>query len=267
MGFFDDALRLTLAGRYTEFKSSAYGVTSDDKVFTPRVAVSYSILDNLVIYGMYDQSFLPEQGTNRFGDAFDPVTAEDIEGGLKFEFLNGKWNATATYFDIHKDKFLVADPEDANYSLQVDTDITSRGFEFDTRGEITKGLNLILNYAYTNVEDADGNPIAGFSKHITNGWLDYTFQNQNLKGFGISLGYQYQVDRSSWVWGADGQTDLPDYFRMDGALSWENDNFRVALNLNNLLNEYLYSGADYGTYVYWQSEPGRNFRLSLNYKF
>ncbi|MCC4228493.1 MULTISPECIES: TonB-dependent receptor [Zunongwangia] len=267
LGFFDDALRLTLAGRYTEFKSSAYGVTSDDKVFTPRVAVSYSILDNLVIYGMYDQSFLPEQGTNRFGDAFDPVTAEDIEGGLKFEFLNGKWNATATYFDIHKDKFLVADPEDANYSLQVDTDITSRGFEFDTRGEITKGLNLILNYAYTNVEDADGNPIAGFSKHITNGWLDYTFQNQNLKGFGISLGYQYQVDRSSWVWGADGQTDLPDYFRMDGALSWENDNFRVALNLNNLLNEYLYSGADYGTYVYWQSEPGRNFRLSLNYKF
>ena len=60
---------------------------------------------------------------------------------------------------------------------------------------------------------------------------------------------------------------MNDYFRMDGALSWENDNFRVALNLNNLLNEYLYSGADYGTYVYWQSEPGRNFRLSLNYKF
>ncbi|MCL6219380.1 TonB-dependent receptor [Zunongwangia pacifica] len=267
LGFFEDDLRVTLAGRYTEFKSNAYGVTSDDKVFTPRVAVSYSILDNLVAYGMYDQTFLPQQGTNRFGEAFDPVTAEDIEGGLKFEFLNGKWHATATYFDIHKDKFLVADPDDSNYSLQVDTDITSRGFEFDTRGEIIKGLNLILNYAYTNVEDANGNPIAGFSKHISNGWLDYTFQDQYLKGIGVSLGYQYLVDRSSWAWGTNGKTDLPNYFRMDGGVSWENDNFRIALNLNNLLNEYLYSGADYGSYVYWQSEPGRNFRLSLNYKF
>ncbi|WBL24193.1 TonB-dependent receptor [Zunongwangia sp. HGR-M22] len=266
LGFFEDALRLTLAGRYTEFESS-YNATSDDNVFTPRVALAYSILDNLTIYGMYDQSFLPEQGTNRLGDPFDPVTAEDIEGGLKFQFMDGRWNATATYFNIHKDKFLVIDPEDANYSIQQDTDITSKGFEFDTRGEITRGLSLILNYAYTNLEDEDGNPIAGFSKHVTNGWLNYKFQDAKLKGFGVSLGYQYLIDRSSWVWASEGQTDLPDYFRMDGALSWENGKFRVSLNLNNLLNEYLYSGADYGSYVYWQSEPGRNFRLSLNYKF
>ncbi len=266
LGFFNDDLRLTLAGRYTEMRTNSYGSTSSDKVFTPRVAASYSILPNLSAYAMYDQSFLPTQGASAAGDAFDPVTAEDVEGGIKYEFGNGKWNATAGYFNITKDKILVPGP-DPNFSVQIDSDITSRGVEFDLRGELLKGLGVVLNYAYTNVEDADGNKVVGFSKHITNGWFNYDFQEAALEGFGVSLGYQYLVDRSTWAWGADGETDLPDYFRMDGALSWENNRFRVALNLNNLLNEYLYSGADYGSYVYWQSEPGRNFRLSLNYKF
>ena len=266
LGFFDDALRVTLAGRYTEMKTNSYGSTSTDKVFTPRVATSYSILENLSVYAMFDQSFLPTQGVDAAGNTFDPVTAEDIEGGIKYEFGDGKWNATAGYFNIQKDKILVPGP-DPNYSIQIDSDVTSKGFEFDLRGAIVKGLGVVLNYANTNVEDADGNKVIGFSKHITNGWLNYKFQERKLNGFGVSLGYQYLIDRSTWAWGSDGETDLPDYFRMDGALSWENDKFRVALNINNLLNEYLYSGADYGTYVYWQSEPGRNFRVSLNYKF
>ena len=266
LGFFNDDLRLTLAGRYTEMKTNSYGSTSTDKVFTPRVAVSYSILDNLSAYAMFDQSFLPTQGADAEGNSFDPVTAEDIEGGIKYEFGDGKWNVAAGYFNITKDKILVPGP-DPNYSIQIDSDVTSRGFEFDLRGELFTGLGVVLNYANTNVEDADGNKVVGFSKHITNGWFNYKFQERALEGFGVSLGYQYLVDRSTWAWGADGETDLPDYFRMDGALSWENNKFRVALNFNNLLNEYLYSGADYGSYVYWQSEPGRNFRLSFNYKF
>ncbi|MBH11976.1 MAG: TonB-dependent siderophore receptor [Leeuwenhoekiella sp.] len=266
LGFFNDDLRLTLAGRYTEMKTNSYGSTSTDKVFTPRVAVSYSILDNLSAYAMFDQSFLPTQGADAEGNSFDPVTAGDIEGGIKYEFGDGKWNVAAGYFNITKDKILVPGP-DPNYSIQIGSDVTSRGFEFDLRGELFTGLGVVLNYANTNVEDADGNKVVGFSKHITNGWFNYKFQERALEGFGVSLGYQYLVDRSTWAWGADGETDLPDYFRMDGALSWENNKFRVALNFNNLLNEYLYSGADYGSYVYWQSEPGRNFRLSFNYKF
>ncbi len=269
LGFLEDKIRLTLAGRYTEFESS-YNASSDDEVLTPRVALGITPMEGLTIYGMYDQSFLPEQGANYQGEPFDPVTAEDIEGGLKYEFMDGKWNATATYFNITKDKILVPDTSPGNtnnLSKQIDSDITSKGVEFDLRGEITQGLGVVLNYAYTNVENEDGSPVPGFSKHTTNAWLNYKFQQEEIKGLGVSLGYQYLVDRSTWAWAADGNTDLPDYFRMDGGLSWENSKFKIALNMNNILNEYLYSGANYGSYVYWQSEPGRNFRLSLNYKF
>jgi iron complex outermembrane receptor protein len=38
--------------------------------------------------------------------------------------------------------------------------------------------------------------------------------------------------------------------------------------VNNILNEYLYSGGKYsGSYFYWQAEPGTNVRLSVSYKF
>ncbi len=273
LGFFQDKLRLTLAGRLTQFKSSSYGTKTNDEVFTPRIAASYSIIDDLSAYAMFDQSFLPEPGVDRSGNPFEPVEAEDIEGGLKYNFSDGKWNVAAGYFNIIKNNALTSDPEDANFSVQLG-EVVSKGFEFDLRGEIAEGLGVILNYANTNVEiTEDTNPenigsrVAGHARHVTNGWFNYKFQQEKVKGLGVSLGYQYLIDRSSWAWGADNRTDLPDYFRMDGALSWENNKFKVALNINNLLNEYLYSGSDYGSYVYWQSEPGRNFRLSLNYKF
>jgi iron complex outermembrane recepter protein len=83
----------------------------------------------------------------------------------------------------------------------------------------------------------------------------------------LSFGYQYQVDRSSWNWGADNESELPDYLRLDGAISWNNDKLDIGLNINNLLNDYLFSGSAYSSYYYWQTEPGTNFRLNVNYKF
>ena len=98
--------------------------------------------------------------------------------------------------------------------------------------------------------------------------MNYSFgQYSKLNGFGASLGYQYQADRSTWAWAADNQSDLPNYFRMDGALSWHNDKFRVQVNVNNILDEYLYAGANYGSYIYWQSEPGINGRITVAYSF
>lgn len=273
LGFFDDKLALTLAARLTNYKSNTYSQTTDDQVVSPRASVRYSFTDNISVYGMFDQSFLPQTGFDYEGDMLDPVEADDIEGGVKIQWFDGKLSGTATYFHITKNNMTTSRSQQPNDIYQLG-EVTSKGFEFDLRGQIASNLNIILNYSNTTVEITEdlnpnlvGNRVAGHAKHISNAWLNYNFNKQFIDGLGVSLGYQYQVDRSSWSWGSDGQTDLPDYFRMDGALSWQNDRFKVALNINNLLNEYLYSGADYGSYVYWQSEPGRNFRLSLNYKF
>jgi iron complex outermembrane receptor protein len=63
--------------------------------------------------------------------------------------------------------------------------------------------------------------------------------------------------------------NLPDYFRMDAGVFWEKDKMRVALNVFNVLDKYLYSGSyyDYLSAFYWQTEPPRNFRMSIGYRF
>ncbi|UNY98375.1 TonB-dependent siderophore receptor [Zhouia spongiae] len=271
---FDDKLRLTLAGRYTDADIFAYGDSSKESKFTPRVGISYDILPSLTVYGLFDQSFTPNYGISRTSQKFDPVEAQDIEAGIKKSFYNGRLKAGLTAYQITKDNILATDPEDVNFSVQVGQ-VRSKGFEFDLQGEITPELNVVLNYANTNVEVTEGNEfyvvgtrIAGHAKHMTNGWLNYNFKNESaLNGFGVSLGYQYQIDRSSWAWNADNEALLPDYFRLDGGLSWQNDHLRVNVNVNNILNDYLYSGSAYSQYVYWQSEPGINGRITVAYRF
>ncbi|SFT14364.1 iron complex outermembrane recepter protein [Zhouia amylolytica] len=270
----DDQLRVTLAGRYTDAEIFAYGDSSNESKFTPRVGLSFDILPTLTIYGLYDQSFTPNYGISRTNQKFDPVEATDIEGGIKKSFLDGRLTTGLTAYKITKNNILATDPEDVNFSVQVGQ-VTSQGLEFDLQGEITPELNVVLNYANTKVEVTEGNEyylvgtrLAGHAKHITNGWFNYNFNNDSaLKGFGLSLGYQYQIDRSSWAWSAGNEAILPDYFRLDGGLSWNNDHLRVNLNINNILDDYLYSGSAYSSYVYWQSEPGINGRLTLAYKF
>ncbi len=273
LGFFNDRLRLTFAGRYTTYQSEVYGGITSDEVFTPRVGLSFSLDEKTSIYGLYDQSFIPQSGTDKNGNAFDPVEANDLEAGIKRQWADGRWNSSLTFYQITKNHVLTTDPEDINFSIQLG-EAQSKGVEFDIQGEIARGLSLILNYANTNVEvtedtnpDVVGTRLAGHAKHMTNGWLKYQFKNSGLNGLSLALGYQYQVDRSSWSWGAANESVLPDYFRLDGAISWANDDFSIGLNVNNLLNEYLYSGSAYATYVYWQSEPGTNFRLNVAYKF
>jgi iron complex outermembrane receptor protein len=56
---------------------------------------------------------------------------------------------------------------------------------------------------------------------------------------------------------------------MDGAVSYQNNKFNIALNVNNLLNTYLYSGGYYNWsgFYYYQTEALRNARLTVGYKF
>ena len=275
--FLNDKVRLTLAGRYTTVKDAdPYSGSVKAQKFTPRVGISVSLNKTTTAYALYDQAFIPQAGADFNGKKFDPITGNNTEAGFKKEWMEGRWSSSISVYQITKNNVLTSDPSHINFSIQLGQTQT-KGIEFDTRGQIIQGLDLTLNYAYTDskvTKDTDeknvGTSVPGTSKHITNGWLSYRVTNGVLKGLGASLGYQWQVDRSSWF-AASSTERMPDYYRMDGAVSWQSNKFSIALNVNNLLNKYLFSGAWYpwigtGAY-YWQTEPLRNSRLSVSYKF
>ncbi|GAB3962556.1 hypothetical protein GCM10028805_63930 [Spirosoma harenae] len=274
--FWQDRLRLTLAGRVTSTRDSQYGSGTDETKFTPRVGASVSLNKQTSVYALYDQAFVPQAGADRLGNAFKPITGNNTEIGLKKDWANGRWNTTISAYQITKNNVLTTDPTNPNFSIQLGQTQTS-GVEVDLRGELLPGLNMTANYAYTDSKitkdtksENVGLPVPGFSKHVTNAWLSYRIRQGAVQGLGFSLGYQWQLDRFGWFSDAvDKNPTLPNAFRADGAISWQGDRFNIALNVNNLFDAYIYSGAYYAwsKAYYWQNEAPRNFRLSLGYSF
>lgn len=278
LGFFEERLRLTLAGRYTTLKTSdVYNPEFKDSKFTPRLGLSYSIDKNSSAYFVRDESFNENYGTDWEGKSFDPLTGTNLEFGYKKDWMNGKWNSVFAVYQITNNNILTPDPEHSGaiqYNKQGGQQKV-KGFEADIRGEIFKNLDVVINYAFTEAKitkDTDptlvGTQVAGTSKHVQNTWLNYKIDNGALNGLGLSLGYQFQADRKPWFASND-KTQLPDYFRLDGGLTYTKNKITFNLMINNILDEYLYSGGYY-TYnetYYWQSEPGTNLRLSVGYRF
>jgi len=287
VGFFDNKLRVTLAGRYTTLKAGdVYSGDATTSRFTPRIGVSYSIDKNTAVYFVNDQSIMENYGSNWQGKAFDPITGTNLELGIKRDWLNGKWNTAVSVYQITRNNVLTTDydhpmyaadgtPTGQYYSRQSGQQQT-KGIEVDVRGQIVKNLDVIINYAFTNAKvtkDADkanvGTQIPGSSRHVQNSWLNYKIDKGNLTGLGFSIGYQYQAQRTPWYVATTGTQKLPDYFRLDGGVSYQKKNIGFNLLVNNILNKYLYSGGFYpwGGYYYWQAEAGTNLRFSVNYKF
>jgi iron complex outermembrane recepter protein len=287
VGFFENKLRVTLAGRYTTLKTGdVYNGDYKNSKFTPRVGVSYSINKNTALYFVNDQSFMENYGSDWQGKSFDPISGANLEFGIKRDWLNGKWNSAVSVYQITRNNVLTADlahpildtanqPTGQFYNRQSGQQKT-KGVEVDIRGQVAKGLDVIINYAFTEAKvtkDSDeknvGIQVPGSSRHVQNTWLNYKIDKGNLTGLGFSVGYQFQAKRSPWYVFDGSANSLPDYFRLDGGVSYQRNKIGFNLLVNNILNKYLYSGSPYswGGYYYWQAEPGTNVRLSVNYKF
>ncbi|GAA4466571.1 TonB-dependent siderophore receptor [Nemorincola caseinilytica] len=282
LGFFDNKARLTLAGRYTDLKQAYAGPANKAQHFTPRAGLSVSLSEQTAVYALYDQAFVPQSGILTNGDKVQPITGNNTEAGVKKQWDGGRWSSGLTVYRILKNNELIADPTQlpsSGLSIELGQKV-SQGVELDVKGTITRNLSIIVNYAYTDsrvlkVAEGvtalkEGDLVPGFSKHTANAWLTYRIQNGALKGFGINCGATYLGDRATyWEAAPDPSITLPNYLKVDGGLSWENDKLRVTANVFNMLNEYLYSGSYYswvGAY-YWQAEAPRNFRVTVGYSF
>jgi len=108
----NDRLRVTLAGRYTTATNTdPYSGKVDASRFTPRAGLSLSIDKNLSIYAVYDQSFVPQAGSDYYGNSFKPVTGSNKEIGVKYDWFDSSWVSSLSLYQIVKTIVLTADPE------------------------------------------------------------------------------------------------------------------------------------------------------------
>ncbi|MFT3933119.1 MAG: TonB-dependent receptor [Chitinophagaceae bacterium] len=276
---FFQKLIVTLAGRYTSnvtWANYSDPNTQTDKRFTPRLGLTWLFTNNISAYALYDQAFVPQSGRSFTGQVFEPLTGSDREIGVKSFWFNKKLTANITAYNITKNNALTTDPDHPGFQVQKGQ-LVSKGLEFDINGNVTKQLNIIANYAYTDAritKDNDSTQVGlynyGAAKNMANVFAKYRFAGKLFKGFSLGAGLQYVGKRTyaSNVKDMDKQM-MPSYTLLEATVGYSVRKFYVNANIYNLANKKYITNAyaiDDVDYTYTPGDP-INFRIDFGINF
>ncbi|QNQ07929.1 TonB-dependent siderophore receptor [Sphingomonas alpina] len=123
--------------------------------FTMRLGALYEFDFGVSPYFSYSESFEPQAGTTYLGVPFEPVTGRQYEGGIKFQPRGTNAIFTVSVYDLRRQKVPVSDPAagtngiPTNAQIQIG-EVRVRGVEFEGRGQIFPGFDVVAAASYTD---------------------------------------------------------------------------------------------------------------------
>ncbi len=236
-------LKLLLGGRFdvvsqeTEFADGSESF-QEDEAFSPRVGLVYQPSEDHSLYASYSRSFLQSVGTAFDDTLFRPERGTQYEIGIKSDWLDQRLSTTLAFYDITRSNVLTTDPANPNFSVQTGEQ-RSTGVELIATGEILPGWNIVAGYAYTNARITEdntfevGNRLNNVPENAFSLWSTYEIQSGDLQGMGFGLGLFYVGERQGNL---ENTFQVPGYTRTDAALFYNRNNFRIAINIENLFD-------------------------------
>ncbi|WP_312525828.1 TonB-dependent siderophore receptor [Paracoccus sp. (in: a-proteobacteria)] len=253
---------------------------------SPSLSVIYEPSDEAMAYLSFARTYRP-QGTdismtvNSFetevaGD-MKPERSDLIELGGKLNLLNGRLGLTGAIFQIDKKNSYDIDPttgdpvlafSDAGQGRRI------RGAEFGVTGEISDNWSIYASYAYLDGEvrggkgvsaDVVGKDAPGVPKNNFSVWTSYVLPQNTAPVPGeitVAGGIRYA---SEYYANATNTAEMPETFSLDMMVSYEQDDWRLALNAYNLTDHDNYRSAFSATRAV--PDTGRSFALSLSKRF
>jgi iron complex outermembrane recepter protein len=233
-----DTIEQTTVDGPTDLSPEISETVQNDDDFNPRVGLVYQPIHQISLFGSYSQSFTLNSGTTSSGEPLKPEQGKGFEFGVKGEMLSGKLLATLGYFNITKQNVLTPDPIDPLFSIATGEQ-NSQGIELDLSGEIMPGWNIVASYAYIDAvvtEDNDipvGNRLFNAPENSASLWTTYEIQQGGLQGLGFGGGFDFVGDRQGDLVNS---FTVDDYFLTNAAIFYKRNNWRLALNFNNLFD-------------------------------
>ncbi|MGD1954385.1 MAG: TonB-dependent siderophore receptor [Sphingomonadales bacterium] len=250
---FDD-LRTTVEDLFDGIET----VSNTDNV-SFRIGSTLTPIEDINIYASFAESFIPQAGIVEPPEgvtgqvAVGPETARSIEVGVKVKLFDGRLTARAAVNSTRRKNVAIDDPNDQFNGFVITVDAQrNRGFELFLGGQVTDAIDFTLSYGYLDAElletpnlaqeDVGATPTPA-PQHTFSAYGSYTVQDGPVEGLKIGGGVRYISERfgTSGFGQALGDIMFPGYTLVDGYASYRiNDNYKVQLNVNNLLdNEYL----------------------------
>ena len=219
---------------------------------SPRVGLVYLPMPDLSLYATYSQSFVPQSGQTKDGEAFDPITSKQWEAGVKKSFFNDRLSTSLAFYTLSKTNLPTIDPEDEEYKILIGKQ-TSKGIELSVNGEITPSWSVAFNYAYTHAEVTKtndetypvGTQLANISPSQFNLWTSYLIRKGPVKGLSFGGGWYFQGKS----YGNMAHTiDLDAYHLVDCFVAYKRSFYKISANLKNVFNQEYYTGSQ-GNYL------------------
>ncbi|RZI25381.1 TonB-dependent siderophore receptor [Pseudomonas sp. 770NI] len=274
-----DDLKLLLGGRVVNYTVTGYNPTYRvSGRFVPYVGAVYDLNDTYSVYASYTDIFMPQESYNRDRDnkLLEPDEGQNWELGVKADFLDGRVNASAAYFEIHEDNRSVSDddynnlkPTPSNYAFKG-TQAVTKGYELEMSGELAPGWQLQAGYTHKIVRDDKDVKISTFEpEDQVSLYTTYKLKG-NLDKLTVGGGARWQSVGWQNIYnsprGGYEEFSQEAYWLVDLMTRYQfTKNVSATLNINNVFDKSYYTNIGfYNSAAY--GEP-RNFMLSTRWDF
>lgn len=274
-----DDLKLMLGGRVVNYTVTGYNPTyRESGRFVPYVGAVYDLNDTYSVYASYTDIFMPQESYNRDRDnkLLEPDEGQNWELGVKADFLDGRVNASAAYFEIHEDNRSVSDddynnlkPTPSNYAFKG-TQAVTKGYELEMSGELAPGWQLQAGYTHKIVRDDKDVKISTFEpEDQVSLYTTYKLKG-NLDKLTVGGGARWQSVGWQNIYnsprGGYEEFSQEAYWLVDLMTRYQfTKNVSATLNINNVFDKSYYTNIGfYNSAAY--GEP-RNFMLSTRWDF
>lgn len=251
--------------------------------FSPKFGLVFQpVKDRVSLFANYQNSFNnpgaytvydPTAPDSRQTSIAKPEQANQIEGGVKLDVLDGRLSTTLSYYDIRVKNILRADAGAPIPDAQVqDGTQLSKGIELEVIANPLQGMNIVAGFSYNDSKldkaDADVNgrrPATAASPYLANCWISYRLPGTvtpALKGLGLGFGGNYASDNKILNSVSMGEFILPAYTVLNATVFYDQPKYRIGFKVDNLTNERYWIG-----YTTANPQKLRSFVASLSYKF
>lgn len=256
-----DRLDVTLGLRWTNLDIQSvindgtfdYATDRTDDKITPRIGVTYEIVDGTSLFAGYAEGFQGVVGAGFNGlTSPEPETSQSYEAGVKFASPIQGLTGTVSLFQIARQNVVTPDPVIPFAYIQTGEQ-RARGVEMDLVYEPSSTLSVLFNYAYTDAEVSKdnalpvGDRLRAVPEHAGRLAVRYRFEGA-LENLEIGGGLTYTSERELTL---PNTLQVGDLVTADAQASYDLGPAQLSLSIINLLGEdgfepYQYFG---GTYV------------------
>jgi iron complex outermembrane receptor protein len=208
--------------------------------WVPKAGVLFKLAPDVALYANHTTGFQANSLLGEDGQPLPPAKSRQWEAGTRIELFQHRARLNLAWYRItldHSVDYIAPEPP---YFATPGPGQTNHGLEVEFAGQITRGLEGVLNYTNSHIRNDDGTQPVAAPRQLLSAWASYRSQREPLRSWGVAAGIAAR-SRSVGRLQGGGYFDLPGQASVDANVTYYGDSWRLTLGLRNLFDRTLYA--------------------------